>query len=354
MAQIERVVRVNIALRTASVRQQTFSDLMLFGSHSGPRLTIITSADELLSGFGLDQSSGLYRAAQVGFGQDPGPDRLFVGRRDFSETATVALSAIAAQPLGNEWYGMSDVSHDATEAVEIAAWAEANKRLSLMTFSDIGAGSPVRTLFQNKYSRTAGWYVPPALDAWPEVAAASRLFQILPGGESWSVKQLSGVPAVPLDESLARQVFALSANTYEPVRNLAVTQNGRTFNDEFIDTIRFRDWLEEEMKTRVFRVFLVADKVPFTDIGIGMITQAMRGALELGQLRGGIAQDTVDEETRRIRRGFTVKAPRAHQVSANDRATRILRDVRFSALQAGAIHETEIQGELTLESLLAA
>lgn len=351
MADIARVVKVEIRLGTASIRQQTFSDLMLLGSHAGPRLTVVTSADELLSGFGLDQTSGLYRAAQVGFSQEPGPDRLFIGRRDFSETATQALAALAGEALGTEWYGFSDVAHDASEAVENAAWAEANKKLFLTTVGDVGAGSVARTLSQNKYVRTAAWYLPPAVDAWPEVAAASKVFQVLPGGDSWSVKQLAAVPALALNEGLAQQVFALSANTYEPVRNLAVTQNGRTFGEEFIDTVRFRDFLEEEIKLRAFRVFLTLDKVPYTDAGIGAIVQAVRGACELGQRRGGIAPDTVDEDTRRIRPGFTVSAPRAFQIAANDRAARVLRDVRFTALQAGAIHSTEIRGELTIENL---
>lgn len=351
MARIERVVRTTIVLRTASPRQQTFSDLMLFGSHNGPRLSVITDADDLLgsSGFGLDQTSGLFRAAQVGFGQDPGPDRLFIGRRDFTETATQALTAIAAEGL--DWYGLADVAHDATEATEIAAWAEADERLFLTTFSDIATGGVARTLNTNRYTRTAGWYVRPDLDAWPEVATASRLFGIPPGAETWANVQLNAVPALPMEETLAQQIFALNGNTYEPIRNLAITQNGKVFSGEYIDNIRFRDWLREEIRTRVFQVFVTHDKVPFTDVGIGLIVQAVRGALELGQLRGGIAPDTVDEDTRKIRLGFTVTAPRAHEVSTIDKGNRTLRDVKFTAVLAGAIHATELRGDLVLENL---
>ena len=311
-----------------------------------------TEVDHSETGFfdGLDETSGLYRAAAVAFGQDPGPDRLFVGRRDFGETATQALAAISAEGL--DWYGIADVAHDPAEANEIAAWAEANKKLFLATFSDVAAGGVARTLNTNRYSRTAGWYVRPDADAWPEVATAARNFQVQPGGETWSNVQLTGVPALPLDETLAQQIFALNGNTYEPVRNLAITQNGRVFSGEFIDNIRFRDFLEEEIKTRVLQVFVTHDKVPYTDHGIGMIVQAVRGALELGQLRGGIAPDTVDEETRKIRRGFNVTAPRAYQVSPIDKANRTLRDVKFTATLAGAIHSVTIQGDLVLESML--
>ena len=351
MADIARVVRVSVALRTSSIRQQTFSDLMLLGSHSGPRLTVIAEADELLDGFGLDQTSGLYRAAQVGFGQDPGPDRLFIGRRDFGETATQALAACADEALGNDWYGVSDVAHDATEAAEIAAWTEANGRYFLTTFGDVGPNAPMRALVTNRYARSGGWYVRPDTDAWPEVAAASKAYQVPPGGESWANMQLAAVPVPPMSETLAQQIFALNGNTYEPIRNLALTQNGKSFSGEYIDNIRFRDWLVEEIRVRVLRVFIDHDKVPYTDAGIAMIVQAMRGALVLGQKRGGIAPDTVDEETRKIRPGFTVSFPRAHQVAENDKALRRLRDVKFSAVLAGAIHNVEVRGELVLSDL---
>lgn len=351
MAKIDRVVRTQIVLRTASPRQQTFSDLMLFGTHAGPRLAVVTDADEMLgaNGFGLDETSGLYRAAAVAFGQDPGPDRLFVGRRDFAETATQALAAVSAEGL--DWYGLADVAHDPTQTDEIAAWAEANEKLFLATFSDITAGGVARTLNTNRYARTAGWYVRPDVDAWPEVATAARQFCVFPGGETWANVQLNGVPALSLDETLAQQIFALNGNTYEPIRNLAITQNGKTFSGEYIDNIRFRDWLREEIRTRVFQVFVTHDKVPFTDVGIGLIVQAVRGALELGQLRGGIAPDTVDEDTRKIRLGFTVTAPRAYQVSAIDKGNRTLRDVKFTAVLAGAIHNVTLAGELVLENM---
>ena len=50
--------------------------------------------------------------------------------------------------------------------------------------------------------------------------------------------------------------------------------------------------------------------------------------------------------------GYTVTVPLASNISANQKASRILTDVYFTARLAGAIHVVEIRGQLTYENLL--
>lgn len=353
MANIDRIARVTIALRTAGVRQQTFSDLMLLGLHTGTdRISIITESDELLTGFGIDETNDLYLAAQVAFSQTPGPARLFIGRRDVAETVTQALAACAT--ANNDWYAFSEVSHTEADLTLAAAWAEANTKLFLTALSDVDitattGAEPATALKTSQFFRTAWWYnIDP--NQFPEVAAAARAFTILPGGETWANMQLAAVDAPPMTETAYINITAKNGNTFEPFRNLAITQNGITAGGERIDVIRFRDWLCEEIRSSTFNTF-VDRRIPYTDDGIGIIHQAMRKALDLGVRRGGIAPPEKDPNAERMIPSYTTSVPSALQVSASDKNARILRDVKFSARLAGAIHAVEIFGELTYDNI---
>ena len=121
---------------------------------------------------------------------------------------------------------------------------------------------------------------------------------------------------------------------------------------EWIDVIRFRDWLKEEISVNVFNLLINREKVPYTDEGIAQVEARIRDALVLGQRRGGVAPTEYDEEGRE-NLGFTVTVPLASSVSANTKAKRKLTDVFFTARLAGAIHFVEIKGSLTYENLIA-
>jgi hypothetical protein len=174
VANIDRIVKVQIALRTAGVRQVTFSDLLLLGVHTGPnRVDIITEADTLLvAPFSLATTDDLYLAAQVAFSQIPGPTRIFIGRRGVGEAVNVALAACAVANDG--WYGFTDVSHTEADLLLAAAWAEANTKLFLTALSDVdilasSGAEPATALMTSNFFRTAWWYNADP-NQFPEVA----------------------------------------------------------------------------------------------------------------------------------------------------------------------------------------
>jgi hypothetical protein len=354
MANIDRIVNVQIALKTAGVRQQSFSDGMLLGIHNGgSRVSVITDADTLLSGYGLTTSSDLYKAAQVFFSQIPSPNRLFIGRRDNSEAVDAALAACAT--ANNEWYAFTEVSHNDADLIGAAAWAESNTKLFLTALSDVditntSGAEPATALQTSNFFRTAWWYnIDP--DQFPEVACMSRAFTILPGGETWADMRLSAVTAPPLSETAYINITAKNGNTFEQFRNVAITQNGITAGGEWIDVIRFRDWLCEEIRTNTFNAF-IDTRIPYTDAGIAIVRQGLIQALTLGVSRGGIAPPVPPSDFKgSVVPSFTTSVPRALDVSQSDRAARILRDVRFTARLAGAIHAVTVSGSLTYDNI---
>jgi hypothetical protein len=179
----------------------------------------------------------------------------------------------------------------------------------------------------------------------------SRCFTVTPGGETWALKQLAGVKVDALTETEYTVLKAKNVNTFERFRNLSLTQNGKVAAGEWIDVIRFRDFLEEEIKVNVVNAMINRNKVPYTDAGIAIIEAAIRQALARGQATGGIAPTEYDENGNE-NLGYTVTVPLAANISPNQKASRILEDVQFTARLAGAIHVVEIDGSLTYENLI--
>ena len=354
MADPGRTIRVAISLRTGGIQQRSFSGLLLLMQHAGTqRVEAVTGADQLLDApFGLTTTDAGYKAAQVAFGQRPAPTEVYIGKRSAGEAADAALAACATQ--SKAWYGFVEATHAVSDALFCAAWAQANTKLFLTTISQATAittateSDLASALKANGFTRTAWWYHPEA-DAFPDVAAAAKAFQALPGSDEWAYQMLAGVPAVNMTETAYLNVKAKNGNTFEPVNNYNLTYRGMTAGSEWIDNIRFADWQCEEVRTSIFNR-LIKQRVPYDDFGIKVIDDAIIQALELGRRRGGIMADGVDEDDN-IVRGYETWTPREFQVSTSDKAARLLRDVGFRARLRGAILEVEVQGALQYDRL---
>lgn len=355
MANIDRIVQVSISLQTAGITSVSFSDLMLYGHFtSGTDVyEIITSPDDLLQ-MGVVTTDNLYLAAQVAFSQIPHINQLYIGKSTNAADPTADLNAIAA--ANNDWYGIIDVMHDETKTVKIAQWCEANEKLQFAVLSNPNNAAPPGTdststahlLMTGNYFRTAWWYHTDPTQ-FVGVAAAAKLFCKYPGQETWANQRLNAVNSLYLTETLFNNVYAKNGNTFEPFRNISITQNGKVAGGEWIDVIRFRDWLCETIKVNIFQQ-MVDTRIPYTDPGIAIIRTRLHEALEQGVVRGGIAPPEIDVDGNFIP-SYTIQVPLASTVSPNVKATRVLQDIYFTARIAGAIHVVQIQGTLTYENL---
>jgi len=269
------------------------------------------------------------------------------------EDPAIALAAIQGET--DDWYGVIPVSRVDATILAAAEWVEANEKLMGVGISDADVLDPGSTtdlgaqLQAAQYFRTHWWYHALAATEYAEAAISAKAFTFYPGAETWALKRLQGITFDNLTEGQALAVFNKSGNTFEPFRNFTATQNGRVAAGEWIDVIRFRDWLAEQIKINVVSAMINANgKIPYTDDGIQIIVTAMRQALDLGVTRGGIAPPEVDvDDNNRVIPSYTISAPRSANIPFNNKANRILQDLNFTARLAGAIHTVEIKGSLT-------
>lgn len=198
-----------------------------------------------------------------------------------------------------------------------------------------GSSDIASTLQTSAFDRTFLTY---AMDLDPS-SAAGWLGDRLPsdpGSSTWKFKTLNTVAASSLTTAEIALADGKNCNTYTTVGGINITAEGVTTSGEFIDVIRFVDWLQARMRENVFRALAINDKVPYTDSGIQAIVAEVEGVLRQGIFNGGINGDE----------DYTVTAPLAADVSSATRATRVLPDIEFIATLAGAIHKTVITGKV--------
>lgn len=257
---------------------------------------------------------------------------------------TTDLTALRTAANGSdEWYALLLDTHDEDSILDAASYIEGLEKIFLAGSGDtdnLGTGgtSIVEQIAAANYDRTAVFYHDD-IDDFPEAAWAGRVLNIDPGGETWAYKQLAGIAAASLSTTEITNLEASNANIYvEQTRNTPITRFGTMGSGEYIDIMRFVDFIAARIRENIFLRLVNLNKIPFTDRGIAIVEAEIRGVLQTGIASGGFAADPAP----------VVTAPRAADVSANDKANRILPDVKFQATLSGAIHKVEVRGTVSL------
>lgn len=406
---LDDLVKCSIEISSPASGDETFDSILVVveppGAAGGKdaeekktmsRVTAISQVDELLD-YGYTVDDPAYAAALVAFSQSPSPEELYIcirkeaesGGKDAAESESSTSEGLetgdgAAEdpgtgtPGGSEggsgteepkvweniqttlsrakaeagFYGICLVGFRDPETIEGAvAWAEANEKLFAFEYLDPDA-CPVQNFSYYRsfciYSGEADGYEEgkqPAENRYAALAWMAKCFGYDPGTETWHLKELASIVPSALSTARKKEMEEKHINTFRRYAGCNVTIGGFTLAGEWIDVIRFRDWLKAEIQINVFNALKTNRKVPYTDAGIGLIEGKMEETLLKGQMIGGIAENEYDEEN--LVPGFTVTVPRATSLTEAERKSRKLSGCRFTARLAGAIHATEIEGYLS-------
>jgi len=177
-------------------------------------------------------------------------------------------------------------------------------------------------------------------DTFPDCAWFGARFTTDPGKETWMFATLAGITADDLTATERLNALAKNANVYSQfTTDIAKTEEGTVGVGEFIDVIRFVDFLHSDITVDVFSALINPPppmvKVPFTDAGIAVVDNALRGTLQRSTTEGGDVRGLAS---------FTTTVLSIADVSTADKAARLLRNVNFTGVLSGAIHLVSING----------
>ena len=365
---LDDIVKIQIAISDPALTEDVFNRLLMViapptgtGTQTIGTTALISSAKELLD-FGYTEQSEAYIAANVVFSQDPSPDQVAVAVRQVTSEAgaeTVTYESMATVLNRAEgavsFYGIdiTEFAAVSTDLVDTIGWAEANEKLFGFTYTSNPATLPVQNTNYNRtfavYAGAADGYAAdtqPVVNKYTSLALMAKCFCYDPGSETFAFKTLATIVPSLIGTTDKNTLDTNNVTTYLRYAGKNITQGGRVLGGEWIDVIRFRDWLKLDMQTNVFNALRQNKKLPFTDDGITVIENAIEATLKAGVQVGGISRDFYGEDGA-LTPGYTITVPLASSLSEAQRKSRKLTGVKWTARLAGAIHAVEIEGYLT-------
>lgn len=259
---------------------------------------------------------------------------------------TIATDLDAIQLESGDWYGLITLYNSDAYAKATAAAIEAMDapKIYACDLSDsetvtlaAGGGDTADDLEVLAYARTFVCYHPSPADMFG-AAWLGKVLPLDPGSETWKFKTLSGVNPVTTTSTHRVNLRAKLANTYQTVAGRNITWEGTMCDGDFIDTTRGIDWLEDDMTKAVFAVLAGADKIPYTNAGVALIENSIRGSLSRAVQAGVLSDDPAP----------VITVPKVADIATSDRALRLLPDMKWSGTLQGAIHKVEISGVISV------
>lgn len=282
-----------------------------------------------------------YQMASMMFAQEPSPKEIAIFSRN-TETITNALTTVNESNPG--FYAVFIADRDSASLAEAGDWANANKKFFF------GGTSDETALTGRNVDREA-YIVHNEADKYPECAWAGMNLPKDPGSITWKWKSLNGQNAANYTLTELNTIRDANGQTITEVGGVAVVNEGKCTSGEFIDVIRGQDWVKARIEENLYQLFISNDKIAMDNVGIAQVESTIRSVLKMAGNRGIIAKATTETElTKSDDKEFMyqVTVPRREDITVNDRANRILPGVEFIYYLAGAIHEAEVKGKITV------
>ncbi len=358
---LDDIIKCRIDISTPTSNDESFDKILLVvekpsisGSKTiGTDVVEISKADELLD-YGYKVTDSAYIAAKVCFVQKPAPDKVYICVRTKTEATYEELKLTLDRANSSiSFYGFHITSFkDKADVNKAADWAETNRKIFGFEYDNI-ASMP---LTKSNYYRTFVVYSgladgfetanQPSENAYVALALMAKCFGYAPGTETWHLKDLNGVYPSLLSSEQKKSLESKNINMLLRYANYNCNVGGAVIAGEWIDVIRFIDWLKDRMQYNIFSVLKNNKKIPFNDNGINLLAGKMEETLKYAQDIGGISTTEFDSSGNAIS-AYRISVPKSSDLTEEQRKSRKLPNCKYTARIAGAVHAVEIEGYIT-------
>ena len=319
---------VKIERKTLGVSERGFGTILIYDNTQDLEFQYITEA--YLTE--LDIESKLYKIASRLFMQTPTPQEVaIVGKAN--EDAVTGLQEILNE--NNDWFALVSTVNDAENIIAMAElMATANK----MYYVTVNDNAQAELLFGEVLKTTYVMYHEDEDSFVAEGMAVIMSYNI--GGKTAKFKTVEGVKKSNVTLTQLLELHDNNINAYVEKLGVLQTSEGKVLSGEYLDVILGELWIRFRMEEAVNRLAYTQDKIPYNDIGIGMLVGEVEAVLSRAVTQGIVNSGQ-----------YKIDYLRRADVPTNDVALRKYDYIRWTAMLQGAIHEGQIFGVLTYDTV---
>jgi hypothetical protein len=325
---LDNIVRINISTQSLSMAQKGFGVPLIIGDFyddDPSRVLIVKDISEV-----PQESEIVYKIASAILSQSPKVQKLKIGKRFTGEDILKSFHAIC--DADSDFYGVLLANPTEKDILDLAEIVSQKRILLGLDLDD--KLLPVAKILKDKNYKNIFAAYKPNMSEYPSAAFMGKMLPKAPGSATWAFQQLTGISKANIGTNLIENLKNQNINYYINIADIGVTLDGKTLSGEYIDVICGIDWLYARLQERLFRLFMLNEKIPYTLKGIDLMRSEIIAQLKEAVYQGVLSPEPEPE----------VSTPTIEDIDVSDRQKRILPKVKFSGRLAGAIHELEIHG----------
>lgn len=251
----------------------------------------------------------------------------------------------------NSWYGISLCSNVDYDIIQLSSAVEALKKIFIAASNDsdipTAATDDILSVMKGEsLKRSALVYSPGSYNKGVEAAWMGGQLPQTPGSNAWAYKTLAGIAADAIMDNArgiiignpVAQIDGKNGNIYSVVGGKAITQMGRMAGGQYIDITIGLDWLESTLQSNIYGALVAAAKIPYTDVGTGVLISAVKAAIDQG-----VANGLIDGNS-----PISITAASVLSVPQSQRANRVAPTIKFSCRLQGAFSAVNVEGTVSV------
>lgn len=166
------------------------------------------------------------------------------------------------------------------------------------------------------------------------------------GSVTWKFKTLTGITPEELTAPEVVGINKVNAIAYKTSFGKDQTTEGKALSGEYIDTLHGILWVKSNMESDFEKMLQDNDKIPYSQVGINMITGVATQVLNRAFEQGIIQADANGKAD------FSISASPREQQSAQDLSNRHYGGLSFTYHASNAIHTLTIYGTIDSDTIL--
>ncbi len=297
--------------------------------------TVCMSLDDLTADLAIEKTDDIYTAAELMMKQNDSPEKFAVC------ATTEAVSVALPKLLGKDWRQLVLISEETDYSTVVSEIIE--DTVDKMYFATVATAPTTDKNYKN-YKRTVA-FVYGTQDDYAKVAVAALVGATAgykPGSFTYKNIILNGLTAQSFTDMEIRTMHENGAISVVSKAGDNVTTEGIVGTGEYIDIIDSMDWLVQQLEYRTQKLLNKEKKIPYDNRGIAQLESVAVDVLKTAFNNGMIAVDDDGNPA------YTVNYALRAECDPNDIASRKYVGGKFAFILAGAVHNVEINGEISV------